>query len=52
MIAGGLPTRVYYVTLGGFDTHAGQLGRHDTLMTQLANGLGAFWKDLQAAGQR
>ncbi|MGH7179861.1 MAG: DUF1501 domain-containing protein, partial [Tepidisphaeraceae bacterium] len=24
MIAGGLPTRVYYVTLGGFDTHAGQ----------------------------
>jgi uncharacterized protein (DUF1501 family) len=47
MIAGGLPTRVYYVALGGFDTHAGQLGRHDTLMTQLANGLGAFWKDLQ-----
>src|SRR5207247_7075327 len=23
MIAGGLPTRVYYATQGGFDTHAG-----------------------------
>jgi uncharacterized protein (DUF1501 family) len=22
MIAGGLPTRVYYVSLAGFDTHA------------------------------
>jgi uncharacterized protein (DUF1501 family) len=48
MIAGGLPTRVYYVTLTGFDTHTGQLNRHDALMKQLGDGLGAFWKDLQA----
>jgi len=48
MIAGGLPTRVYYVSLGGFDTHAAQLGRHDNLMKQLAEGLSAFWKDLKA----
>jgi uncharacterized protein (DUF1501 family) len=47
MIAGGLPTRVYYVSLSGFDTHAGQLNRHDTLMKQLSAGLSAFWKDLQ-----
>jgi uncharacterized protein (DUF1501 family) len=47
MIAGGLPTRVYYVALGGFDTHAAQLQRHDTLMKQLAEGLGAFWTDLK-----
>jgi uncharacterized protein (DUF1501 family) len=48
MIAGGMPTRVYYVTLTGFDTHSGQLNRHDTLMKQLGDGLGAFWKDLKA----
>jgi uncharacterized protein (DUF1501 family) len=47
MIAGGLPTRVYYVSLTGFDTHAGQLNRHDALMKQLGEGLSAFWKDLQ-----
>ena len=50
MIEGGLPTRVYYVSLGGFDTHAGERNRHDTLMTQLAQGIGAFWKDLKAQG--
>ncbi len=46
MIGGGLPTRVYYVSLSGFDTHAQQRGRHDQLMTQLSDGLGAFWADL------
>src|SRR6185436_19104415 len=46
MIAGGLPTRVYYVSLGGFDTHANERGRHDQLMQQFAQGVSAFWKDL------
>jgi uncharacterized protein (DUF1501 family) len=50
MISGGLPTRVYYVALGGFDTHVQQLGRHDTLMKQLSDGLGAFWKDMKQQG--
>lgn len=50
MIKGGLPTRVYYVSLGGFDTHAGERGRHDLLMTQLGQGIGAFWKDLKQQG--
>jgi uncharacterized protein (DUF1501 family) len=47
MIAGGLPTRVYYVSLGGFDTHANEKGRHDQLMQQFAQGIGAFWQDLK-----
>jgi uncharacterized protein (DUF1501 family) len=47
MIAGGLPTRVYYVSLTGFDTHAAQLQRHDALMKQLSDGLSAFWQDLK-----
>ncbi len=50
MIGGGMPTRVYYVSLGGFDTHAGERGRHDQLMQQLAQGVGAFWKDLKSQG--
>lgn len=50
MIAGGLPTRVYYVSLGGFDTHANQGPRHDKLMTDLAQGIGAFQKDLKQQG--
>jgi len=47
MIRGGLPTRVYYVSLGGFDTHANQRGRHDQLMKQFAQGVEAFWKDME-----
>jgi uncharacterized protein (DUF1501 family) len=47
MIEGNLPTRVYYVSLGGFDTHAGERGRHDNLMQQFAQGVGAFWKDIK-----
>jgi uncharacterized protein (DUF1501 family) len=50
MIAGGLPTRVYYVALGGFDTHAAQMGRHEPLMQQLSQGLAAFWADMKEQG--
>jgi hypothetical protein len=50
MIAGGLPTRVYYVSLGGFDTHQNQKGRHENLLLQLAQGLGAFWGDIEKQG--
>jgi uncharacterized protein (DUF1501 family) len=52
MIAGGLPTRVYYVTLGGFDTHQNQKGRHENLMTQFAQGVSAFWADIEKQGNR
>jgi uncharacterized protein (DUF1501 family) len=50
MIGGGLPTRVYYVSLGGFDTHANERARHDQLMKQLATGVSAFWKDMKDQG--
>lgn len=48
MIAGGLPTRVYFVTLGGFDTHAQQAATHADLMTELGEALAAFDRDLRA----
>jgi uncharacterized protein (DUF1501 family) len=50
LISGGAPTRVYYVGLGGFDTHAAQAGRHDRLLEQLGAGLDAFIKDLSQKG--
>jgi uncharacterized protein (DUF1501 family) len=48
MIRGNLPTRVYYVHLGGFDTHANERGRHDRLMQTFGDAVGAFWADLKA----
>ncbi len=50
MIAGGLPTRVYYVSLGGFDTHQNQTPAHERLMGELGGALGAFAADLEAQG--
>jgi len=35
------------VSLGGFDTHANQRGRHDQLMRQFADGVAAFWRDMR-----
>ncbi len=51
MIRDQLPTRVYYATLGGFDTHATQAGAHGRLMRQLGDALAAFQRDLDAQGQ-
>ncbi|MDY7109014.1 MAG: DUF1501 domain-containing protein [Planctomycetota bacterium] len=48
LIRGGMNTRVYYVSQGGFDTHAGQAGRHASLLRQLAGALKAFHADLKA----
>jgi uncharacterized protein (DUF1501 family) len=50
MIASGAPTRVYYVTLGGFDTHSNQVNRHDLLMAQLSSALESFVTDLKELG--
>jgi uncharacterized protein (DUF1501 family) len=50
MIAGGLPTRVYYVSHGGFDTHNGQGGNHDRLLATLDAALKSFFGDLKDQG--
>jgi uncharacterized protein (DUF1501 family) len=50
MIRDGMKTRVYYVSMGGFDTHANQPGQHANLMRQLGDALLAFQKDLAAQG--
>ena len=55
LIKGGLKTRVYTVTIGGFDTHKKQVnasdtttGNHAALMKDLSGGISAFQKDLEA----
>jgi len=50
MIAGGLPTRVYYASQGGFDTHAGQIGTHQRLMGEFNDAVTAFVADLKQQG--
>jgi uncharacterized protein (DUF1501 family) len=48
LISAGLPTRVYFVSIGGFDTHANQLNNHQNLLRNLSEGLAAFQRDLTA----
>ena len=50
MIAGGMPTRVYYVSHGGFDTHNQQLNSHERLLGQLDSALKSFFADLKEQG--
>jgi uncharacterized protein (DUF1501 family) len=50
LIATGLGQKVLYVSVGGFDTHVNERPTHDTLMSQLAEGLTAFQQDLEDQG--
>ena len=45
-----MPTRVYYASLGGFDTHAGQINSHERLMGTLNDAVNAFVADLKQQG--
>ncbi|MEP0847239.1 MAG: DUF1501 domain-containing protein [Phycisphaerae bacterium] len=42
MIAADLPTRIYYVSMSGFDTHTGQEFRHRRLMEEFGNAMSDF----------
>jgi uncharacterized protein (DUF1501 family) len=57
LIAGGLQTKVYTVSLGGFDTHSTQVahndktaGIHADLLKTLSDAMGAFQQDLIQLG--
>ncbi|THF85228.1 DUF1501 domain-containing protein [Deinococcus sp. KSM4-11] len=50
LIAAGVGQRVLYLSLGSFDTHAGQRGEQDDLLATLAGGLAAFHADLEKQG--
>jgi uncharacterized protein (DUF1501 family) len=57
LIAGGLSTQVYMVSLNGFDTHAGQVvsgasdtGVHATLLQKMSDAVHAFQDDIKKLG--
>ena len=51
LIAGGLPTRVFYVSQGGYDTHTSQRGGQDGRLRELGNAVKAFTDDLTSMGE-
>jgi uncharacterized protein (DUF1501 family) len=51
LMISGVESKVYYVDLSGFDTHAMQLNRQSQLLKQYAEGLSAFIHNLKEAGQ-
>ena len=50
LIDAGLGARLFYVTMDGFDTHAGQAGPHANLLRELSDALAAFYRDLAQRG--
>jgi uncharacterized protein (DUF1501 family) len=50
LIDAGLGTRVYYLDLDGFDTHANQAAAHAGLLTELSAAVNAFVTDLDKHG--
>lgn len=49
MIKAGFGTRIFYVTLGGFDTHSAQADQHQRLMGELAGAVTSFFGQLDEA---
>ncbi len=49
LIKGNLNSKVYYTSLGGFDTHDNQLGVHERKLGELNDALYSFYKDIKAA---
>src|SRR5258708_24200309 len=50
LLTANVGTRIFHVTLGGFDTHANQKPQQRNLLAQLAEGVSAFLDDLKAHG--
>lgn len=51
LIAADLGTRIFHVSLGGFDDHAAEVYTHARLMTDLGDSVNAFMQDLAAQGK-
>ena len=49
LIKGNLNSKVYYTSLGGFDTHDNQLAIHERKLTDLNDALYSFYQDLKQA---
>lgn len=49
LIKGNLNSKVYYTSLGGFDTHDNQLAIHKNKLTELNDAIFSFYTDLKNA---
>lgn len=50
MIAGDLGVRIFFVSLGGFDTHSQQQAAHQGLLAEFSSAVQAFYRDLHGHG--
>jgi len=46
----GVKRQIFFVGLGGFDTHSDQLNRHQTLLRSLSQNLAAFYSATESMG--
>ena len=51
LIKGNLNSKVYYTSLGGFDTHDNQLAIHKNKLTDLNDAVFSFYEDLKKSQQ-
>nr|WP_315157762.1 DUF1501 domain-containing protein [uncultured Flavobacterium sp.] len=51
LIKGNLNSKVYYTSLGGFDTHDNQLSIHKNRLTELNDAVFSFYEDLKKSQQ-
>jgi uncharacterized protein (DUF1501 family) len=50
LIARSFGTRIFYVSLDGFDTHSAQGPAHQALLAELADAVGGFFQTLKTTG--
>jgi uncharacterized protein (DUF1501 family) len=50
VIRAGFGTRIFYVSMGSFDTHANQRNEHQGLLAQVANAISTFYQKLEQSG--
>jgi uncharacterized protein (DUF1501 family) len=50
MIRAGIGSRIYYVSLDGFDTHSSQAAEHRELLNAVANSISSFFQELGESG--
>jgi uncharacterized protein (DUF1501 family) len=52
VMAGNLGTRIFYTTIGGFDTHTDEVVSHARLWEKISSALDCFFTDLDSLGLR
>jgi len=51
LIQSGVSTSVYYISIGGFDTHINQVNQQERLLSQYAEAVNAFIREIKQAGR-